>query len=97
MDVDVVEDFLCTQVQVLHRRRLEDQLCGLADEELANREELLPCELLVPVVNLAWRVGQAGNLEQLSCVGDVRGAVQALLVKRNDLAGRLALLPHALV
>ena len=57
VNIDVVEDLLGAQVEDLHHGCLENQLLSLADEELANGQELLPGKLLVPVIDRTGYVG----------------------------------------
>ena len=56
MYVDVVKDLFRAQIKDLHHGRLENQLLGLADEELSDGQELLSSKLLVSVVYRTWHV-----------------------------------------
>ena len=71
VQVYVVKDLLGAQIHSLHSFTLEDELGGLADEELTHRHELLLSELLFPVVDLSRCVCEAGDLEQFGVMFNI--------------------------
>ena len=68
VDVDIIKNFLRTNIQVLHWSRLVDKLCSLANQKLPDCKQLLLGERLITIVDIARSVGKASYFEQLSDV-----------------------------